>query len=451
MTTWPGTLEAPGTVAVPNVWGMVVATGDIDLANLDAAITERLFTAETMVRLPASAMRDLLAKKASRDTTAGPDQTTESDHVIGGGTGDGWGTGALPAWVAARMAADGATLHTPQPSPTMSFYLRGDPIGAPGLPVWPEPDEHGDTAIAIVADERHPALVGLPEEYWLREFLTLDIDDPATLLDFLATYGPLEMPGDLSRVAGAVSNETAVKDGLDPDSAAISEELSDLGLRPTELRGHRDVIEDVLYEWVEEWGPGGGEVASMRIRNPDGSWTVASVSLYRIATQAELLGLYQAVLGTWLALGTGPPLTAAMLAEHPPPELCVLWERAELPVPPTTFAALDTAIAVLNAMTVDYGPRVELLPDGANIGFAAATPRIRTALGLQVQAWIADGADARQCANETCRGWFIRQEGRAKYATSRRSTGLLYCSASCAQSQASREYRRRKKQRPPRT
>ena len=58
---------------------------------------------------------------------------------------------------------------------------------------------------------------------------------------------------------------------------------------------------------------------------------------------------------------------------------------------------------------------------------------------------IAGGEFYRICESETCGQPFVRQYGRAEHGMSKRE-GVLYCTALCAQAQASRDYRRRKKQ-----
>jgi len=58
---------------------------------------------------------------------------------------------------------------------------------------------------------------------------------------------------------------------------------------------------------------------------------------------------------------------------------------------------------------------------------------------------IANGADFKRCANETCRQeYFTHHRGRATQSK-HHMTGVKYCSVECARAQKQREYRRRKR------
>ncbi|WP_258310136.1 hypothetical protein [Streptomyces sp. CG 926] len=58
---------------------------------------------------------------------------------------------------------------------------------------------------------------------------------------------------------------------------------------------------------------------------------------------------------------------------------------------------------------------------------------------LQLYNHMAEEATARTCANETCRGSFVRWRGRAEYGRNR-TTGIKFCTRECAHAQ--REHRR---------
>lgn len=72
------------------------------------------------------------------------------------------------------------------------------------------------------------------------------------------------------------------------------------------------------------------------------------------------------------------------------------------------------------------------------------SPTLFGILCLQIANHIAEGANMRRCANESCRRWFVRQSGRSEYGQ-HRTSGVLYCSPACARTQGSRDWRRRKR------
>jgi len=72
------------------------------------------------------------------------------------------------------------------------------------------------------------------------------------------------------------------------------------------------------------------------------------------------------------------------------------------------------------------------------------SPRLENVLALQAVNHLSQGSIYHVCANETHQGLFVYQRDREEQGQ-HRSKGVMYCSASCAKAQASREYRRRQK------
>lgn len=94
---------------------------------------------------------------------------------------------------------------------------------------------------------------------------------------------------------------------------------------------------------------------------------------------------------------------------------------------------LNAALSVFG-MSVIFDGDEDLLPE----------PTVYNMGALQIATDLLNSAVTKICANETCQQPFTKQRGRAAKGTLR-STGVLYCSADCAQAQGQREYRRRLK------
>ena len=100
----------------------------------------------------------------------------------------------------------------------------------------------------------------------------------------------------------------------------------------------------------------------------------------------------------------------------------------------------------LNIGLRPFSAHVEHVARGPGFPVEIGIPQIDlfSAAALQVFNLVVEEPTARRCENETCGRVFIRQIGGIEYRQHYRTTGLRFCSASCARAQASRQYRRRK-------
>lgn len=292
--------------------------------------------------------------------------------------------------------------------------------------------------------DEHPMVMRpLPAEFFMREFLRLDpVSSPPGFAEFLITWGPLLVPTplmenrDVARLRPTFPSWTLDGGRVRPSGREIGPPTAAAGEHRTEVYQELWQLFNSETEGEEKslFGPG----------RPDDRVFVQATG-YSVRVQYALLELYQAVFESWLIV----------LRDHqeiddptaPVPDVITeSWERREWPVPKDMFDLLDTITDTVNSAAAAYGPRAEIVhPDleQDGIAFARPMPRILTSMCLQALSFLADGVPARQCANETCGKNFTRQRGRATYGQGR-SSGVLYCSASCARAQAQREYRRRR-------
>ncbi len=96
---------------------------------------------------------------------------------------------------------------------------------------------------------------------------------------------------------------------------------------------------------------------------------------------------------------------------------------------------------LINAALRPYHAHVQSYPGGTLTG-ASPMPTLYQACALQLYNYIVAATPFAHCANEQCGRTFTRQRGRAKYGQ-HRSTGVRFCSHSCAKAQSERERRRR--------
>ena len=119
--------------------------------------------------------------------------------------------------------------------------------------------------------------------------------------------------------------------------------------------------------------------------------------------------------------------------------------------------AEELLIEVLNKGLLAYAPRLELhgtmtslmkrfgaANQDTNQQWSIGTPNVDLFDGVCLQLFnlLAEGLPASRCKNDVCDKWFVRQRGRAK-SGQHRTTGVTYCSTSCARSHTQRTRRQR--------
>jgi hypothetical protein len=126
---------------------------------------------------------------------------------------------------------------------------------------------------------------------------------------------------------------------------------------------------------------------------------------------------------------------------------CPLWQHRNGPLDSPPWSPEGPAVLLNSGLgegLTPFSPTVHHSYEGDQpvYLFAGEVPTWNLCC-LELFNHIVEGAVYKTCANETCGREFVRQEGRAEHGQ-HRTSGVKYCSSTCARAQAQREYRRRK-------
>jgi len=290
---------------------------------------------------------------------------------------------------------------TSVPTATIPYYAwPRQPL--PDVLVEPLPDVEvvdGGARFKIKASKVFPfPETCLPDEAFAREALEVDLADPASIAAFMSEFGLLTDRGGypLRALPDPMKVETlfGVRRGR-PDYASLG----------------------APSEWPSP-------------QPPD-----FFVFIIPAEAAAEHLRVLRTLVGHWRAHTDGGDVTKPWTEFGYDLVTRGLLRESHWPEESAWFLFswyLNTALEVFHAHLA--------LP----WGIFPSTPTTYQALCLQLFNHIVEGAGFRICANETCGRFFWRQRGRAKYRQFH-TTGVRYCSRTCARAQAARELRRRKK------
>jgi len=178
---------------------------------------------------------------------------------------------------------------------------------------------------------------------------------------------------------------------------------------------------------------------SVRLLPPSsGAWSIGGEmepdSLHTLGAGwvAYCVQAVRAVVAHWLAFqhGDDEGILAAWgsWAGDPPADIEDAWDR--------WTDHLNYALAPLAVQVGVVGPNRQhgRVPPTAGTSY--------TAMMVQIYNDIVTDTAWKVCENEPCRGLFARQQGRAE-AGQYRTSGVIYCSKSCARAQTQRNHRRR--------
>lgn len=231
-------------------------------------------------------------------------------------------------------------------------------------------------------------VVDLPEDFCLRECMLVDPDDHLSVAEFVLRWGRL--------------------------TPYESEVQSPTASMPGAVFWHTGLLMDRKLD---------RQLGAIR---PEDIWRHG----FPLVLESQYLRYLRAAVKHFLASLRGEPL-------HP------IWHSEGISCAPADEYAWAIFEGTVNAALRPFTVRIRT-------GRAVIEPthnRASTyeAAALQLAKIATEGRQVRTCANERCTKQFTRQRGRAKYANSGHSSGVLYCSHQCAKAQSERVRRARRK------
>ena len=150
----------------------------------------------------------------------------------------------------------------------------------------------------------------------------------------------------------------------------------------------------------------------------------------------HMIRLLRALVRHWVAHTEDEDVLAAWRSEgfNPPSEplAWMWWSR----IINELLSAHSPYVIVEDAESDD--------PDAGDLTDAAGVKTLEACVGLQLANAVEEALTVRRCQNETCGRYFQRQAGTAEHGQ-HRTTGVKYCTNTCARAHASRVSRRRAK------